>query len=344
MKRISGGVLCTVAVAALLAVPGAQATSYRLDYEVQPQIVGVTSSTPTGTIYDAGSFYSGVVELLITDSGGAFRCSGALISGGWTVLTAGHCLADADGNLDTTRVRVVFHGDSGGTVVYDSASLSMTYILYPGYTGDVYDGGDLALINLSLVAPAGAESYSLYTGSSEVGQTYNVAGYGRTGEGGTGYTGASGSLRQGANRWDGTVADMVALGLNGISANSNILVSDFDNGLEANDAWDYFFDVYYPSTGDTEVSIAPGDSGGPSFIGGQVAGVSSFLLRLYTDTGASSDIDSTLNGSFGEFNAMTRVSSYSDWIYANDAAVPEPGSFVLAGLGLLALGWRRLRR
>ncbi len=331
-----------MAAALLLVTPGARAASYRLDYEVQPQIVGTTNSTPTGTIYDATSGYSGVVELLVTEAGETSRCTGALIANGWTVLTAGHCLASSGGSSAASRVQVVFHSDSGSTTVYDSATLSMTYVVHSGWTGGIFDGGDLALINLSLAAPAWAQSYSLYSGTDEIGQTYNVAGYGRTGEGSTGHTSASGSLRQGGNVWDGTLADMVALGLTGVSANSNILLSDFDNGLSANDAWNFFFGVYYPSVGATEVSTAPGDSGGPSFIDGKIAGVTSFGLRLVTDTGLTSDIDSTYNASFGEFSGMSRVSSYYGWI--EDNMVPEPASLTLAGLGLLALGWLRARR
>ena len=79
--------------------------------------------------------------------------------------------------------------------------------------------------------------------------------------------------------------------------------------------------------GNDEVMSAPGDSGGPSFINGQVAGITSYGLRLSRRTGRpprTSDVDNQLNSSYGEFGIDTRVSFFSGWIDANLTAVPPP--------------------
>jgi hypothetical protein len=63
--------------------------------------------------------------------------------------------------------------------------------------------------------------------------------------------------------------------------------------------------------------------------------------------GSSSDISpGILNSSWGEFDGMTRVSNYVDWINGPHTFVliPEPGTLLLCGIALLgALAWRRVR-
>jgi hypothetical protein len=127
-------------------------------------------------------------------------------------------------------------------------------------------------------------------------------------------------------------------------------------------------------TGITEVLIDGGDSGGGAFIGDLVAGVHSFGLTLggeycdgilnpnpddpYDTAGAFnpeiipvSDVDCTLNSTFGEIAGDTSVSYYSSWIKAilggqtsSAVILPEPATFGLMGLGLLGIACARRRR
>lgn len=94
------------------------------------------------------------------------------------------------------------------------------------------------------------------------------------------------------------------------------LVADFDDGTMAHDALGRIIGRRDAGLGLDEGLIGPGDSGGPAFLGGQIAGVASYTARL-TTSGGSPDIDSLINSSFGEVAAWTRVSAYQQWIDQN---------------------------
>ena len=69
------------------------------------------------------------------------------------------------------------------------------------------------------------------------------------------------------------------------------------------------------------------------FIGGRVASVTSYGLSFGTAFG---DLDANLNSSFGEFNGFVPVSIHAAFI--NASLVPEPGSYAMMAMGLLAVG------
>ena len=212
-----------------------------------------------------------------------------------------------------------------------------SFAINPGWNGNALAGSDLAIITLSAAASAGIQRYEINRSAGDLGSIFDFSGYGLIGTGATGSTGTGqfptiGTRHHAENTFEDTIAG------------GEVLLSDFDSGNLANDAF-HFFDSSFPinlGLGALEGSTAPGDSGGPAFIGGKIAGVTSFGARFNNlPNGTNSDLDAVLNSSFGELNGFTRVVSFQTWIDA--IVVPEPSTFALC-FGALALVTRRLRK
>ncbi len=340
-----------------------------------------------------GDAYSGVARLIMTYetrdvATGAITatpvllCTGALINGGRSVLTAAHCVHDGPpgaGTLSRLRdVQVMLGQSFGGNTTaepgagapdvnqaFDFAQTvsAASVRIHPDYTGAIVDARDIAVINLDAPAPAHYRSYDLYEPSA-LGATYNVVGWGARGDGATGTVDVGGStgsgqrLRQGLNRFTTTFDDArwnpAFLAAFGLPA-ANVYVADFDDGRAIGDVLCRLTDATFGDgapvwlgavgapdmcergVGLDEVLTAGGDSGGPSFVNGRIAGVSSF-----GHTFGVGDVRAGLNASFGELNGMTRVDINAPWIAS--AVVPEPMAVALLGSGLLALGALARRR
>ena len=276
-----------------------------------------TTDDPSLYITTPGGDYDGVTRLLLNRSDGTFICSGVLLNNGRDILTAAHCLTDDNGNLITNSVNALFQLPTG------SVSLAATQInVHPDWDGDFGIGNDLALISLDQFAPAEIPRHGIYIDTDEVGRVVDKAGYGRSGQGNDGDILGSGTKRAGQNVYDalGDVLDPVG-GLSPLPGAQ--LAYDFDDGNSAHDAFGFFDSALGTSgldglgLGSDEVMSAPGDSGGPTFIDNLVAGITSYGLRLNLVGNQSSDVDASLNSSFGEFAVDTRVSYFADWITNN---------------------------
>ncbi|MGA3096017.1 MAG: trypsin-like serine protease [Bryobacteraceae bacterium] len=269
---------------------------------------------------------SGVVEL-VTDGG--VGCSGSLLSDGYSVLTAAHCVTSSYGASLPTSDTATFLGNPIPDPV-------VAYSVDPAWTGNSTLGGDLAVLRLANPAPVAG--YSLYSGML-VTSPVLMAGYGY---GGTGSTGGDptdypfGTLRAGTNEYveNGSAP---ALGWS-----SSLLVGQFyESGYPDTNALGAA--IAYASS--DEVDISFGDSGGPSFYDGEIIGVHDLLAcqSAGQDTPCYTppSINAADNSYFGEIYADTSVSDNAAWIQAQE--VPEPVSSGLLGLGLAILAAIRFR-
>ncbi|MHB1033894.1 MAG: trypsin-like serine protease [Pirellulales bacterium] len=275
---------------------------------IKPYII--TVDPPANHIVQPGSGLDGVGAIYVNTAMGQAQGSGSLLWTGMHVLTAAHVVADNNGALYDPNPIVRFDLPTGPVFMQGSA----VYV-HPNYVP--FAGNDIAIIQLDQPAPAAVNRYGINRLPNEVGQKFFKVGYGLIGTGTTGGVIATGGTVKlaGYNRYDAPtdILNGSALGaLYGVQMIPGTqLAFDFDNGLTANDAFGVYFGIN--DTGLTpitdEVATAPGDSGGPAFLNGLIAGVTS-----WGGVAPQTDILPGLNQSFGEIASDTRVSDYADWI------------------------------
>ncbi|HYO80075.1 MAG TPA: trypsin-like serine protease [Bryobacteraceae bacterium] len=271
-----------------------------------------------------------------TPSGGEL-CSGSLLGSGMHILTAAHCVTDAAGVINAFSSTITFASGMGDESIGISG-----YLIHPDWTGDFRAGADLAVLTLARQASARINRYDVFSGANEVGLAIDLAGYGGTGTGATGFAGFDGVRRRGRNRLDATLADVRGR-LTGFTAGATVLLTDFDDGSAAHDALG-FFGIEDRGLGLDEVIPGPGDSGSPGLTGNRIVGVSSFGTRHVNPNGSTADIDLSLNWSFGELSGFTRVSEYDEWINSHITPIPESGTLPLLATGLCGILFSRYSR
>ena len=265
-----------------------------------------TTTNTTNSRYrtNPGDGYDGVVRVSF---GGSYG-TGSLLFDGRAVLTAAHLFEGLTGSASVT-----FETRSGTQILNASKTL-----VHPAYD-KTHNNNDLALVWLTSTAPMSANRYDIYRDKDEIGQSFILAGYGRTGTGSAGATSSSTAspIRLKAeNKFDAdasTLKSYLGSGMAWTPLTGSQLVADFDDGTTARDSLGRL--IYQTNTGSglDEGLIAQGDSGGPAFISGLLAGVASYTASLFKDS-TYPDIDARNNSSFGEIAAWQRVSSYQQWI------------------------------
>jgi hypothetical protein len=161
-----------------------------------------------------------------------------------------------------------------------------------------------------------------------------IAGYGNTGYGATGVDEAASAApkkRAGLNRYEGV-------------RDGSLLVYDFDSGQQQSNALAMIGFDSELGFGLEESLSAYGDSGGPVFIDGVIAGITAFGDRL-----AAADVDDIENISWGEAGFDRRVSTYREFITSATSGqavfVPEPSKWTFCAAALAVITcWRILSR
>ena len=251
-----------------------------------------------------GEGYDGVVKVTLKTNNTVYNGTGSLLYGGTAILTAAHIFAGKSGSTS-----IVFD-----TVSTDLSSTARRVDIHPDYD-PTSASNDLAIVWLEEPAPVDANRYELYRSGNEIFHTFEMVGYGQVGTGNTGGIDNAENLRLVAeNRFEATSETLSASSRINLSWNpQNTLFADFDNGLAANDLFGLFLGITNVGLGASEGMIASGDSGGPSFIDGLLAGVATSVIGL-SSAAIDPDVDDIQNSSFGEVGAWQRVSSFQQWI------------------------------
>lgn len=268
-------------------------------------VTTVTSHTASRYAALVGTGYDGVVRI----SSGGYYGTGILLYDGQAILTAAHLFRSG-----TDNTSIHFETGSGN----QSLTPSKITILS---TYDALNGNDdLALLWLPTSAPISADRYELYRRSDEIGQTFTMVGYGLAGTGDLGTLSDSPPIRLKANNQmdmeAAALKDDLRRTLSWTPSAGSQFVADFDNGLSSQDALGRLVNISGLGLGQDEGLIAPGDSGGPAFIGSKAAGIASYVASLSLSN-VTPDVDNTTNSSFGELGFWQRISYYQQWIDNN---------------------------
>lgn len=362
-------------------------SSNGMTWQARSTVIGQTPTSDVGpapsntigggdAIYKPSADKTGVVSLIMEyDTGARFICTGSLLKDGRSIATAGHCVSDGGGAVATGLVKTTayfFAGDPDARTPFQIQGTAIDvsdYFVRSGYTGEVIDQNDIAILRLKTDAPTNFLRYELDTSTDLTGSVFNVAGYGTrsTVGGAAGNTAPAGArtgyLREGDNRYDyawgnslfqGFFTDRDANGENffGLADVEHSYISDFDNGLQAQNqsrrianalGLGLIGDVNFNDVGlgAREVGIAGGDSGGPGFIGGKLASINSYGLTFGTNFG---DFGGGLNSGWGEFSGYVPIYLHSDWISSLFVPEPETWTLMIAALALVGATTRRRNR
>jgi hypothetical protein len=294
-----------------------------------------------------GTNLNGVGNFIVPDPDDprfVFTCSASRI-GLRTIITAAHCVTDDNtGKLlstwDESFVRFLGPGsnDAMQKWVYDTDVTSIHINpVYHGFNNpSTYLFGDLAVVNFQTPLASFATTYDLFT-NVPIGQRSTLAGYGTFGTG-NGPTDFDFGRRWGTNQVDYIPTDPTF-------SDFLDLYTDFDDPERKWDTLCLFLGACDPARS-TEAGTAPGDSGGPLFINGMLAGVTSFGTYVCDpfQEGCEPFVSDPSRpfDAFGSLHGFAPIYASPDFIQSSMA--PEPGTIALFATGLILIGGIARRR
>ena len=302
--------------------------------------------------------HSGIANLNLNFSGGLGGCTGSLLGTGRHVLTAAHCVTNPAGVIEATGGTVRFRNpNSGANADYQVSAIAVK----TGYSGEVIDGKDVAILTLSDEVASYVQRYNIATtyGMNEV---VRFAGFGGTGTGFTGdgnfvdndQFGNNYVLREGFNVFQNFCSAVPSSDfLPGLtecstsSTNGAIWMSDFtDPDFEQFAGLCTVYGRCGPGLGSpNEVMIGRGDSGGAAFnLGWDILGVASWGAGGFAGFSSFDAIGG--HACVANIAGAAECQENYNWIQSQIAqqVVPEPSTYAMLALGLVALGGMARRR
>ena len=245
---------------------GALRTSLRVESLEERRLLDASGVHPFIVINDtdgaASAIALGSQHPNVVDTPG---CSGTVIDT-MHIATAQHCVIG--GGLVGTNVNF-HHLDNDGTA---DATRAIAAVFQPDASNLLLDGTDYAILRLASPVPTGVVPTRFSLANPSVGTTMRMAGFGINGLGSTGSGGTADGRRWGVdNVIDAYGAAETWLGP--VVGSANIFSYDFDDGTPANNTLSGIGSSATPIA--NEGSGAPGDSGGPMFLGDELFAVTS---------------------------------------------------------------------
>lgn len=269
--------------------------------------LGLTSKVTDGSVPNYITRVDGTDENVVTNSGmgliqvkvggGYYIGSGVLLEDGnnMYVLTAAHVVVGEDFAATSANTTLTFYtasGTNGETITAYASEI----IVNEGYTYGDYN--DLAIIKLTASLKGIVTGYDINRDTAtDMNAIYTRYGFGTYGEGTTGAVNSvDGTMHTGKNKWE-----YVERGL---------LYYDFDDGTDAGNTLLADFEIQSDlGLGDEETCAAHGDSGGPCFVNGLIAGICH---------GGTSD-----TSVYGTVGIDTQVAFFASWIDEITGAAQE---------------------
>lgn len=265
------------------------------------------------------SAFAGVGSLAIRLDPYLYICTATAISP-THVLTAAHCLdLDDNGSIDVAPSDVQFDLNFGSNLSHKITGAAL--FVHPDWTGFDHPSvnDDVAIVELAEPLPPGVPIYPLHADPFTAVETVTMVGYGRSGDGVSGYYVSPSFVvkRVGSNQTDFYDVDDEGSGAR------EVFEFDFDgNGYDFSST---------PGLGnDVETTLGGGDSGGPAFVDDGHGGLEIFGIDTH-DFGFLRPIPF-----FGSGGGGIVVAPYADWIHSIIDSNSEPAAPLLMETGVVA--------